>query len=224
MNNQPPLEPDNYYHIYNRGINSCKIFEEENDYSKFLELLDKYILPVANIYAFVLMPNHFHLLIRIKDDIIYQFSNADRLNNAVGFEKNKWETIPKPDSVEDLSAFKTPNASKHLSHLFNSYSKYFNTKINRHGTLFERPFKRKLIDSEDYLKQVLIYIHNNPIHHGFCAHQIEYPWSSYLDFTNNKATKLKRNEVIEWFGDLSNFDYCHKNTSNTESLTKYLNL
>lgn len=50
-----PLEPGNYYHIYNRGINSCNIFRETDNYEHFLRLYDKYISPVANTFAWVLM-------------------------------------------------------------------------------------------------------------------------------------------------------------------------
>ena len=70
----------------------------------------------------------------------------------------------------------------------------------RQGSLFERSFKRKLIDDEDYLKQLVLNIHNNPVHHGFCSHPIEYGWSSYLTYVGPKPTKLKRSETIEWLG------------------------
>jgi len=86
-------------------------------------------------------------------------TNADRSKDAVRFELNKWETVSKPDGVIDPSALKLPSATKHFSHFFNAYAKYYNNQTNRHGALFERPFKRKLIDSEDYLRQAILYIH-----------------------------------------------------------------
>ncbi|MCU4175083.1 transposase [Carboxylicivirga sp. N1Y90] len=163
-------------------------------------------------------------MLQIKGDIIYKSANTDRLKNAVGFSNNKWETIDKPDSVTDLSALKVPNPSKHFSHLFNSYSKYFNNKYNRHGALFERPFKRKLIDSEENLKQVVLYIHNNPVHHGFTDHPVEYGWSSYLSCVSNKQTKIKRQEVVDWFDNCSNFEFCHKSKLNLEKIGQYLGI
>ncbi|WP_423130327.1 transposase [Gaoshiqia sp. Z1-71] len=63
-----PLTYGHYYHIYNRGNNSCNIFREADNYEHFLELYDKYISPVADTFAWVLMPNHFHLLVRIKEE------------------------------------------------------------------------------------------------------------------------------------------------------------
>lgn len=62
------LEFDRYYHIYNRGINSCNLFEETPNYEHFLRLYEKYINPIADTYAYCLMKNHFHLLVRIKDE------------------------------------------------------------------------------------------------------------------------------------------------------------
>ncbi|WP_170111416.1 hypothetical protein [Mangrovibacterium marinum] len=44
-----------YYHIYNRGNNSCDLFREEENYKHFLDLYDRYMNPVAETYAWVLM-------------------------------------------------------------------------------------------------------------------------------------------------------------------------
>lgn len=157
------LKQGQFYHLYNRGTGGINLFREAGQYEYFLALYDKYISPVADTYAWVLMPNHFHVLIRIKENVGYKYSNADKSFDAVRFEEHKWETI-------DLSACVAPDSIKipkphlHLSHLFNSYSKYFNQCTERHGNLFERPFKSKLIDHPKYLKQVILYIHNNPVH------------------------------------------------------------
>jgi REP element-mobilizing transposase RayT len=223
------LESGHFYHVYNRGINGCNLFESEDDYQYFLTLYEKYISPIADTYAWVLMPNHFHFLVRIKEDVIYKFTNANRSIDAVGFETNKWETLTLADSVADVSVLKgnddlsalkgsvdvsdlqtkKPNPTKHISHFFNAYAKHFNTINSRHGALFERPFKRKRIDSEDYFRQAVLYIHNNPVHHGFVSHPIEYGWSSFLPYLSEKETHLKRDEVLKWFGDKANFEAVH---------------
>jgi REP element-mobilizing transposase RayT len=57
-----------YYHIHNRGINSCNLFKNSENYVYFLNLYDQYISPVADTFAWVLMPNHFHFLVRIKEE------------------------------------------------------------------------------------------------------------------------------------------------------------
>jgi REP element-mobilizing transposase RayT len=180
------LESGHFYHLYNRGINGCNLFQDENNYIYFLSLYEKYIDPIAETYAWVLMPNHFHFLIYIKD-----------VKDLTGFALN-------------LSGLEKP-PHQYFSNLFNAYTKAYNKYTHRHGALFERPFKRKLIDSEEYLRQVVLYIHNNPKHHGFVADVVEYPWSSYLTSTSQKDTKLQREEVLNWFGDKKNFVLCHRN-------------
>lgn len=195
-----PLENGFYYHIYNRGINSCNIFNNSSNYVHFLKLYEKHVLPIADTYAWVLMPNHFHFLVRIKEE----------------------DEVLHPSSFENLTGVKAPH--QYFSNLFNSYSKAYNKQNKRHGSLFERPFKRKLINSEDYLKRVLLYIHNNPVHHGFTEQAVEYLWSSYLSFTSTKPTYLKRDIAIEWFEDLQNFKTLHKGKKEFDDLDEWLGL
>jgi hypothetical protein len=60
------LEYGAYYHIYNRGINGENVFREKRNYRFFLQRYAKYVEPVAFTYAYCLMKNHFHFLIRTK--------------------------------------------------------------------------------------------------------------------------------------------------------------
>jgi len=66
MTSPSPLCYGQYYHIYNRGNNRENIFVEERNYRYFLKLYVKYIEPVADTYAYCLLRNHFHFLVRIK--------------------------------------------------------------------------------------------------------------------------------------------------------------
>ncbi len=94
-----PLEFESFYHVYNRGINRCDLFRETNDYKHFLRLYEKYIEPIADTCAWILMPNHFHLLIRIKSEEeigIYKNLNSDGSKDSVRFQT---------ESHENLSAF-----------------------------------------------------------------------------------------------------------------------
>jgi len=77
------------------------------------------------------------------------------------------------------------------------------------GSLFKNRFNREPIEDENYLKKVIIYIHNNPVEAGFVKKQSEWKYSSYNSIISNKTTLLKRREVIELFEDLENFIFCH---------------
>lgn len=226
------LEPDGFYHIYNRGINSCKLFLRDCDFENFLKLYRKYIDPIAVTYAWVLMGNHFHTLIRIKNNICYKYEKADEIRKGINFNSLKWETttcqhiaesesdsVVTPDSVAPPGPgiipptniqCKKPKPSKHFSHLFSSYTLRFNTKYIRHGALFERPFKRKIIKDDEHLKNVILYIHNNPTHHGICLDSSLYRWSSYNTYLDSVIKSETKNKVIALFNDIDNFKYVHK--------------
>jgi len=67
MANPIPLQPGRFYHIYNRGNNGENLFIEERNYRYFLQLYIQHVHPVVDTYAYCLLRNHFHLLVRIKD-------------------------------------------------------------------------------------------------------------------------------------------------------------
>ncbi len=241
------LLPGKYYHIYSCGINGEDLFRNTDDYERFLRLYQKYIEPVAETYAWVLMKNHFHLMVKIKQNVLYKYSNDDGSYNKEHFNEIKWETVELPvsnadrsdDAVRfeeketcqrpplagDLTALKNnliPEPHLHFSHLFNAYAKYYNKKYNRHGTLFERQFKRKEVDNRKYFRSLVIYIHHNPVHHGFCDHPLDYGWSSYLTCISLKPTSINRKEVIGWFDNVANFKTLHENMVEIENIEDYL--
>jgi hypothetical protein len=116
-----------------------------------------------------------------------------------------YTTIEKPKIIDP---------SRQFSHLFNSYTQAINKRHNRTGSLFETTFERKLVASEAYFQQLIYYIHNNPVHHGFVKQICLYPWSSYETVISDKPTKLKRKEVIELYGDIENYIFYHNQQQN----------
>ncbi len=185
-----PIEEGCFYHIFNRGNNSEKIFFEEENYKYFLKLLKKYIVPVADIYAYCLLQNHFHFLVRIKEE------------SEIDFQKLKYSTVDKAIEV---------SASRQFSHFLNAYSQAINKKYARTGSLFEKRFERKEITDENYLRQVILYINTNPLKHNLVEKIEDYKWSSYKSIISSAKTNLKRKEVVEIFDDVDNFVWCHRN-------------
>ncbi|MBU1009950.1 MAG: hypothetical protein KKD74_07445 [Bacteroidetes bacterium] len=177
-----PLEPGHFYHIYNRGINGCPLFIEKTNYEHFIGLYLKHISPVAKTFAWVLMGNHFHFLVFILDP-----------------DNTYYQTL--------LCSEKRIN--QQFSNLFNAYTKAFNKKYSRTGSLFEHGFRRKRILDEANLKNVLVYIHNNPVHHGFCKYADEYPWSSFQAFTSNDPGRIVSDEAFQWFPNRHEFYTLH---------------
>jgi putative transposase len=181
------LEPGKFYHIYNRGNNKENIFLEEKNYYYFLELYGKYIGPIADTYAYCLMPNHFHLLIGIKD------------------EQNTSQVL----ETCEVSGSKELQPSQQFSNLFNAYTKAINNTYQRTGSLFQERFGRIEINNEYYFSQLVQYIHLNPQKHGFVEDFRDYKFSSYHSHLSGKRTNLKREEVLKWFGDKAAYQSFH---------------
>ena len=63
-----PMEYGKFYHICNRGVNREDLFRNDDNYRYFLKLYAKHVEPVADTFAWCLLKNHFHLLVRIKEE------------------------------------------------------------------------------------------------------------------------------------------------------------
>ncbi len=211
-----PLETGKYYHIYNRGINGCNIFYEEKNYSYFLKKYAHYMSEVLDTFAYCLMPNHFHLLVRVKD-----FSGVQ---NPTGSLPNLTGSIPNPTGFKNLSGLHHPDkiVSKKFSDLFNSYTKSINKARQRTGSLFETPFRRIAVESDAYFTNLIWYIHHNPQKHGFVADFRDYPYTSYYSHLSFKPSRLARKEVLQWFGNSQQFLAFHNGLQSELYINKLL--
>jgi len=181
MSQETPLINGHYYHIYNRGNNGENLFFEERNYDYFLKLYIHYIYPIADTYAYCLMKNHFHLLVRINS------------------KTQDWQSFKDCQSLY----------SQAFSNMFSTYTKTINKNYNRSGSLFEKPFKRILIDGDSYLVQLVCYIHRNPQKHGFTKDFRTYVYSSYQTISQQKQSRIESQQVLEWFGSLQSFENYH---------------
>jgi len=172
LNHTQILTEDCYYHVYNRAVGSEKLFLGNRDYEDFLRRVREYLIPYMDFFAYCLLPNHFHLLVRLHQD--------------------------------------ERDYSKCFSDFFNSYSKWFNTKYSRKGSLFISPFKRKEIVDNAYYTQVVYYIHRNPIHHRLAKEMSDWKYSSYNAILSEKPSLLCRGEILEWFNGREKFVEYHR--------------
>ena len=170
------FEAGKYYHIYNRGIDRKAIFKQNENYEFFLTRIGKYLSAVLDLYAYCLLKNHFHLMVRIKD----MHSFIELYN------------ISEPDITNIVS--------HSFQKMFQSYAMAYNKQYDRVGSLFQKPFKRNLVDSEDYFTKLILYIHANPQKHELIRDFRTYKWSSYLPILKNRSDILHSAEVIDWFG------------------------
>ena len=199
-----PLIEGNFYHIFNQGNNRENIFLQERNYVYFLQKVDFYLTDFVELHAFCLMPNHFHFLVRIK--LLKNVDNKEA--------KEKFNEYCNSKKIDISNEKQTANIysdfiSEQFRRLFLSYSKAINKQSDRRGSLFCKNFRRKEINSLGYLQNAVIYIHRNPQHHGFDIDFRDYAWSSYNRIMEEKITKLKKTEVLEWFDNKENYKLLH---------------
>ncbi len=202
-----PLEPDCYYHIFNQGNNHEKIFYQEKNYIYFLKKLAVYMSGYFDFYAYCLLPNHFHLLVKIKTK--QEISIQAKIDFPKGFKKNADFA-----DIKYLSSLPADLPEKIISEKFRrfflSYSKSINKQENRSGSLFRKYFRRKRINSDDYFTGLIWYIHNNPVKHNVYDNFETYKWSSYYRILQNRKSLLNKKQVFNWFDSKENFVAFHK--------------
>ena len=131
---------DAYYHIYNRGIDNREIYQDEQDYSVFLGLLERHLSRTEHydnrgkqyetyagrieLLSFCLMPTHFHFMFYLNND---------------------------PNAISEL-----------MRKVSGAYTIYFNKKYGRVGTLFQGVYKATQLMGDTNLLHTTRHIHRNP--------------------------------------------------------------
>lgn len=190
-----PLVNDQCYHIYNRSINKEPIFVNKGDCKRALTTINYYHFSKQTLRLSYFL--------------------------ALGFERRmdilKSLVLNSPPLVEIISYCLMPNhfhllvkqardngISKFISKFQNSYTKYFNTKHQRQGHLFQGQFKAVRVENDEQLIHVHRYIHLNPYSSYVVKNkqQLEsYPYSSlpeYL-FRESKGNFCEKNLILEFF-------------------------
>src|SRR3989344_7052577 len=181
------IAPEEFYHLYNRGVEKRKIFLRRADYERFEALLslanqtepadlkyqgcsfaeihdERVGDPLVEITAYCLMPNHFHLLVR--------------------------------ECTEG-------GIARFMQKLTTGYTMYFNKRNERRGVLFEGTYKAKHVFDDRYFRYLISYIHLNPIklfdskwkengikdRAGAQQYLKCYVHSSYLDYTGESRAQ-----------------------------------
>ena len=217
------LESNQYYHIFNRGNNRTNIFFNSENYRYFLEKYAKYLADYVDTYAYCLLPNHFHLLIRVKSELDLQ-----GLKDLVSL-KGKFKVVSKNLPEKELVKSNVEESNLDISKIigtqfrlfFMSYAKAINKQEEINGSLFQKVFRRKRIDDLNYLYKLVGYIHANAYHHEIYGSIEAYQYSSYKSILSDKMTLLKREEVLDWFGGRKKFIESHKAIIDLDRGNKY---
>ena len=186
-----PLIPGKTYHVLSRAVGDEKLFREPTNYQFFLSRFYKHLSPVAHTLAYCLLPNHFHCMLRIKEEAIIKEH----------YTQVKKKTMLSPELAPGF-------IMERVSNLLNSYTKAFNKMYYRKGSLFIDYCRRVEIASDRQFAATIFYIHKNPVHHGYCSKIEDWHWSSYSELLSNRPSTLERQDVLKWFGGVKGFmDY-----------------
>ena len=82
--------------------------------------------------------------------------------------------------------------------------------------------RENLFLEERYLLHLVTYIHHNPQKHGLIADFRALPYSSYQSLCSNRPTRLRRDEVVAWFGGPAQVETAHQLSSVDHWLTPLL--
>src|SRR6478752_3964252 len=158
-----PLYPNQIYHIFSRAVGNEILFLSDENYKYFLQKLKQHTSHVCELFAYALIPNHFHLLARINDEktIIQHFETT--------------KNTPYKSLQHSLPDF----IMERFSNFLNSYSKAFNKKYNRKGALFMNYLKRNIVRKDADFSNYIWYIHKNAVHHQLSQSIGEWPFDSY---------------------------------------------
>lgn len=155
MNYHLPLEKGCFYHIYNRGNNGDNIFYTPENYEYFLKRFDYYLSDYLEVYAYCLLPNHFHLLVRVKDEFDESVASFDKTIpslRANSTSEVRSSTSRRSGTSEHQPAEKTlikglkkltktsDIVSESFRRFFTSYAKAINKQQSRTGSLFQKNF------------------------------------------------------------------------------------
>jgi len=180
---------DEYYHIFNRGVDKRDVFFDPIDYQRFLVSMKL----LNNIEDGLMIEwrdyKKANLGANLDDFLKLSFRNFDPLVEIIAYclNPNHYHFILKQVSDRGIEKF--------MHKIGTSHTKYFNKRIKRTGSLFQGVFKSTHIDSNEYLLYLSAYVNKNNFIHGYNKND-NWPYSSLSDYLGERKGKLINKEII----------------------------
>jgi len=210
------FETGHIYHIFNQGNNRQRIFFKIENYYFFLEKIRTHVLPYADIMAYCLMPNHFHLMVYVNEKLsLSHESDSFTRSEAITNGKTLITTS------EAITKGKTLNDS--IGVMLRSYTRAINNQENRSGSLFKLHTKAECLTKaegvtpsfyntsygaminipnpeKEYPQVCFNYIHNNPVKAGLVNNPGDWEFSSYQSYYGSSKVTLINKAKAKEFG------------------------
>ena len=184
--------PGEYYHIYNRGNNKQNIFRDERDRWRFLFL----ILYLQSLISFIHVTRFVNYFVQHRVLDKSTMKPEEKHVEVVGFclMPNHFHLI--------IHELKEGGISRYMQKVLNAYTKYFNTKYESSGHLFQGPFQAVHVRDNEQLLYLSAYIHRNPRElKGWKNKEYTFFWSSYQDYVgeNRWGKELESDIILKQF-------------------------
>lgn len=176
------FENKKIYHLYNRGVAKQKIFQDPNDHQRLLDS-----------FAYYLDRGIKQKISEINKTKLTKILSSDPkkpLVSIVGY-------CLMPNHLHFIvQQLRDGGISQFMQDSLNSYSRYYNTKHERVGPIFQSRFKSVEIEDDEQLIHLSRYVHINPYVANITDDLKNYPWSSLKLFIKNKKTRLCNPKII----------------------------
>ncbi len=174
------LSNNEFYHIYNRGVDKRDIFSDKKDILRFFDSIREFNCkkPIGSLYE-----NSF------KKEKTQLGSEASKLVDVVAycFNSNHFHLILRQNIDKGIEKF--------MQRLGTGYTKYFNNRNKRSGNLFQGVFKSKYIDSNEYLLYLSAYVNLNDKLHGINKKE-SITFSSLKEYTDDSISGICEKSII----------------------------
>ncbi len=187
------IEKGQYYHIYNRGNNSLKVFYTRDNYLYFLRKMKEHLSPYLSFMAWCLMPNHFHWVVFVHK-ISHTITSSDSmtkersLNYSIDILLRSYTRAIQKQNNFSGSLFQQHTKAKPLIHEIEIEPFYWDTAF---GT------EINLSEGKSYVETCIEYVHHNPVYDGLVEHAEEWEFSSFRDYVGGRKGKLLDYRLIE---------------------------
>jgi putative transposase len=187
------FELGHLYHIYSQGNNRRKIFYNRKNYLFFLKKLNTHILPYADIVAWCLMPNHFHLMVRVnKLDIKDQEGRvlkSTTFNKSIGIMLASYTRAINKEKKMSGSLFRSKTKAECLS---------CNQGVSPSYIISEGITSFVNLDTKKQYPQVCFeYIHQNPVKARLVKDATDWEFSSAIDYAGLRNGKLANKKLAQ---------------------------
>jgi putative transposase len=204
-NSRKQYYENGYYHLYNRGVEKRKIFQDEQDYSVFLGYLKEYLMPKNELGLSKILADPTSST-KEKDKALKLL----RMNNfadeitlmAYCLMPNHFHFFIKQKSAGSIDKF--------MNSLGTRYTMYFNRKYKRVGSLYQGVYKAVSIINEPQFIYLSKYIHKQALaSQGEALQSLERHPSSFQEYIGKRNTEwIVPREVLSYFSNLNrNFSY-----------------